>query len=125
MRAAPLALPPRRDMEVALDGEEPRPEVAIASPQRPSRQRPFERVLHEIVGRVVVAHQRVGIPAQRGDQRLEEGFRIGHGVTLQEGGAGRIVAGAGIPDLYLATCQAPFRKPSPVVSPALVSLAKA
>ena len=76
--------------------------------------------------RVVVAQQRVGVAAQRRDQRFEQGVRVGHRFNLTASPAPadedrrRIHLAH-----YLAMCQAPFRKPSPVVSPALVSLTKA
>ena len=78
MRPAALALPVGRDVQVAQDGEQPGLQVAVGPAQAPARQRPFQRVLHQVVGRVVVADQRIRIAAQRRDQRFEQGLRIGH-----------------------------------------------
>ena len=75
----------------------------------------------------MVVQQRVGVAAQRRNQRFEQGAGIGHRVQSRERHADKhAVDGppSGLTGQGLAMCQAPFMKPSPVVSPGLVSLAQ-
>ncbi len=97
-------------------------------PQRALLPRPRQRVLHQVVGAMGVARQHSRIapqPRDRGEQLGMRQRRVGIGRRGRPGRVGRATArargGRGAQDS--ATCQT-LLKPSPVLSPGLVSLAQ-
>ena len=90
MHASAPRLPKPGEKEVALDGEQPRPEVAVAPPQGPPGDGPFKRILDEIVGCIPIAQERPGIAPERRDLRLDQRGDLVRHQLLAELSAGRL-----------------------------------
>ena len=118
------------DEHVVHDREHPRPQVASDRPQPALLPSPRERILDEVVGARRVAGQHPRIAAQPRNRGHQVGLgqrwiddhacitqcapqRVRNTRTLRR----RYYAAAERGIVHFAACQAPFRKPSPVLSP--------
>ncbi len=117
--AAPAPAPDGGQEQVALDREQPRPQVAVAATPGPSGQCPLQGVLDEVVRRFAIPKQRDRVAPQGRDLRFDQGGDlVQRRVPIRRSRSGHS------PIRAWRLCHAPLRKPSPVVSPGLVSLAR-
>jgi hypothetical protein len=86
MQSPPGSLTRAVQEQVALDRKEPGLEVPITSAKMPAADGPFETILDEIIGSLVVAEQGPGVPPERRDVGLNEtGNLIHRAITLFRG----------------------------------------